>query len=222
MDADSQIDKRGIIPRTWVWTRLGSITDISAGSTPSRDNLNYWRGGTIPWIASGATSESIILNATEYVTEDGVRAHRLRMYPPGTLLVALYGQGKTRGQVATLGISSTINQACAAICAPPSFSDLLPFVKLVLLENYDRVRLNSAGGPQPNLNGQKIKAILIPLPPLAEQQRIVAKVDKLMALCDRLETQLTTAQTESRRLLEAVLHEALGQGIATDVATGRR
>jgi type I restriction enzyme S subunit len=205
----AKIEEFGELPKTWVWTRLREIADISAGSTPSRDNLAYWHGGKVPWVASGATSESIIMEASEYVTEEGARAHRLRLYPPGTLLVALYGQGKTRGQVATLGISATINQACAAICSFPGFEELLSYVKLILLENYDRVRLNSAGGPQPNLNGQKIKEVLVPLPPLAEQRRIVAKVDELMAVCDRLEAQLTTAQAVRRRLLESVLHEAL-------------
>jgi type I restriction enzyme S subunit len=79
----------------------------------------------------------------------------------------------------------------------------------MLEKNYDEVRLLSAGGTQPNLNVQKIKEMMIPLPPLAEQHRIVAKVEELMALCDKLESSLSTAQTETTRLLESVLHHAL-------------
>jgi type I restriction enzyme, S subunit len=72
----------------------------------------------------------------------------------------------------------------------------------------DRVRDESTGATI-HLRVGGVKTLLVPLPPLAEQHRIVAKVDELMALCDRLEAQLTTTQTGSRRLLEAVLHDAL-------------
>jgi type I restriction enzyme S subunit len=196
------------IPSSWKWTMLGEITDIGTGSTPSRTQPSFW-DGSIPWVTSGSTSLSLISSGDEYVTEAAVKAHRLRLYQPGTLLVGLYGQGKTRGQVAELGIESTINQACAAVCPLPGFESVHPYLKRLLQKNYDEVRLLSAGGTQPNLNVQKIKELLVPLPPIPEQARIVAKVDELMALCDRLEAQLTTAQTEASRLLESVLHHAL-------------
>ena len=197
------------IPDSWAWTMLGEITDIGTGSTPSRTQISFWSDGTIPWVTSGSTSNSVITSGDEFITLEAVKAHRLRLYQPGTLLVALYGQGKTRGQVATLGIKATINQACAAVCPIKGFESLQAYLKILLLKNYDEVRLLSAGGAQPNLNVQKIKEIFVPLPPLAEQHRIVAKVEELLALCDQLEAQLANTQTESRRLLEAVLHEAL-------------
>jgi type I restriction enzyme S subunit len=197
------------IPESWTWAMLGDITDIGTGSTPTRTQLSFWNGGTIPWTTSGSTSQGIITSSDEHVTEAAVKAHRLRLYQPGTLLVALYGQGKTRGQVATLGIASTINQACAAVCPLQGYESVQLYLKLLLLKNYDEVRLLSAGGTQPNLNVQKIKEILVPLPPLVEQNRIVAKVEELMALCDRLEVQLTAARTLSRNLVDAVLSEAL-------------
>ena len=99
------------VPMSWTWTMLGEITDVGTGSTPSRTQPSFWERGTIPWITSGSTSQLLITAGDEFVTEKAVNAHRLRLYQPGTLLVALYGQGKTRGQVATLGIESTINQA---------------------------------------------------------------------------------------------------------------
>jgi type I restriction enzyme S subunit len=207
----------GELPKGWCTVRLEEITRISAGSTPSRDNPKFWKDGTIPWVSSGATAASVITEASEYITQAGMHAHRLQLYPEGTLLVALYGQGKTRGQVATLGIAATVNQACAAVCAYSGFEEVLPYLKLVMLENYERIRADSAGGPQPNLNGRKIKQMQISLPPLAEQRRIVTKVQELMALCDQLETQLTTIQTQSRRLLEATLYQALAPALETTV-----
>jgi len=96
---------------------------------------------------------------------------------------------------------------------------LHPYLKLFLLKNYDEVRLLSAGGTQPNLNVQKIKELLIPLPPLAEQDRIVARADQLLTICDQLEAQLTAVRTERVSLLEAVFHEAL-QGATESSSKG--
>jgi type I restriction enzyme S subunit len=195
------------IPDSWAWTMLGEVTDIGTGSTPSRTQPAYWSDGSIPWVTSGSTSCRIISSGDEFVTPAGVKAHRLRLYPAGTLLVALYGQGKTRGQVAVLGISATINQACAAICPLEGLPSMQGYLQLLLEKQYDEVRMLAAGGAQPNLNVQKIKELLVPLPPLAEQRRIVAKVDQLMALVDQWEAQLAAARTTADRLLSALVAE---------------
>jgi type I restriction enzyme S subunit len=156
------------IPPTWVWTMLGEITDIGTGSTPSRGEIKFWTNGTIPWITSGSTSKSSITEGDEFITAAAVKAHRLRIYPSATLLVALYGQGKTRGQVSVLNISATINQACAAICPLDGIPPMHGYIKLHLEKQYDEMRLQSAGGAQPNLNVQKIKEVFVSLPPRAE------------------------------------------------------
>ncbi len=203
------------IPNTWVWAKLGEITDIGTGSTPSRTEASFWRGGSVPWITSGSTSKSPIMEEDELVTPEAVTAHRLRIYPAGTLLVALYGQGKTRGQVATLGIPATINQACAAVCAIDGIESMQDYLKLVLEKQYDEMRLLAAGGAQPNLNVQKIKERLVPLPPIAEQTRIVARVAQLMTLVHQLEEQTAASQIIAANLLEALAAEltgALGDG----------
>src|ERR1019366_131006 len=199
------------VPPSWSWAMLGEITDIGTGSTPSRTQASFWNDGSIPWITSGSTSQKVITKGDEFVTEAAVKAHRLRLYRPGTLLVALYGQGRTRGQVATLGIESTINQACAAICAVQGFEGMQAYLRLLLVKNYDEVRLLSAGGAQPNLNVQKIKEILVPLPPLAEQGRIVAKVDQLMALVDQLEERIAASRNAAAALMDALVVEVTAQ-----------
>lgn len=199
------------LPDTWIWTMLGEITDVGTGSTPSRTEPSYWAGGSIPWITSGSTSHSSISEGDEFVTPAAVKAHRLRVYPEGTLLVALYGQGKTRGQVTTLKIAATINQACAAICTLDGVPQMQGYLKLLLEKQYDEMRLLAAGGAQPNLNVRKIKEVIVPLPPLAEQRRIVAKVEQLMALVNHLETLLAESRTAAANLLEAVVSELTAQ-----------
>jgi type I restriction enzyme S subunit len=198
------------VPETWAWTMLGEVTDIGTGSTPLRTEASFWIDGTIPWITSGSTSRSPITEGDELVTPAAVKAHRLRVYPPGTLLVALYGQGKTRGQIAALEIAATINQACAAICPLDGIPSMQSYLKLLLEKQYDEMRSLSAGGAQPNLNVQKIKELIIPIPPLAEQRRIVAKVEQLMASVDALETQLAASRATAANLLSALVAELTG------------
>ena len=203
-------DARFRLPTGWDWVCLDQIT-LARARTPSKSQLSYYEGGTIPWINSSATSDKVISEAQFFVTHQAVKECRLKIYPAGSLVVALYGQGKTRGQVAELRFDATVNQACAVVQWLPSFHDLKGFVKLTLDQQYEAMRERAEGGPQPNLNVGKIKDRFFPLPPLAEQRRIVTEVDELMALCDRLETSLVAVNETRRRLLEALLAEALAQ-----------
>ena len=195
------------LPHGWQGVALGEIADISSGSTPTSDNSDYYLGGKIPWVTSSATSQSAISAAESFVTKKAVKDFRLKLYEPGTIIVALYGQGKTRGQVSRLQIQATVNQACATISLPPQFESVGDYIMLVFREQYLKLREQAAGGAQPNLNGGKIKAVAIPLPPLAEQRRIVAKVDELMAVLDALEGVLISARTTAEKLLAATVAE---------------
>lgn len=196
------------LPMGWVWVRLDDISDIGTGSTPLTSKPEYYNG-TIPWLTSTSTSRGCIVAADVHITEEAVADYRLRMYPEGTLIVALYGQGKTRGQVSELKIPATINQACAAVVFFKEAKILRPYTKRLFQQKYDELRDLAAGGAQPNLNVGKIKSMLVPLPPLAEQKRIVEKVDRLMTLCDQLEAQLNQAQGKSERLMEVAVRQIL-------------
>jgi type I restriction enzyme S subunit len=129
----------------------------------------------------------------------------LTLYPKGTLIVAMYGQGKTRGQISELLIEATTNQACAAIVLIEPNRDHRAYVKLVFEKSYDEIRELSAGGAQPNLNVGKVKATPIPLPPLAEQSRIIARVSELRTLCTKLRQRLSAAQQTKSRLADALV-----------------
>lgn len=197
------------LPSGWSLARLDDVANIGTGLTPSKARQDFYEGGQTPWINSSATSLNVISEAEHFVTDLAVKECRLKIYASGSLVVALYGQGKTRGQVSELGLAATVNQACAVLEWFPASRKLKQYVRLTLEQQYEAMRETAEGGPQPNLNVGKIKSRVVPLPPLAEQQRIVVKVDELMALCDELEAALTRAETTRARLLEASLHEAL-------------
>jgi len=156
-------------------------------------------------VTSGETGKAFIAEAAQHITEHALSQTSLTVYPVGTLIVAMYGQGKTRGQVSELQIQAATNQACAAIVlVEPSLAHR-SFIKLVFEKSYDEIRELSAGGAQPNLNVGKIKATLIPLPPLAEQSRIVTRVTALRALCADLRARLTASQSTQAQLAEALV-----------------
>ena len=193
------------IPKTWQWVILDELSDIGTGSTPLKSNSDYYADGSIPWVTSAATAKDFIEEANTLITHLAVQGHRLRIYEPGCLVIALYGQGKTRGQVSELKICATVNQACAAITLIEESEAHKQYIRYVFEKKYEELRALAAGGAQPNLNVKKIKETVIPLPPLAEQKRIVAKVNQLMALCDTLETHLYETQEKATALAAAVI-----------------
>jgi type I restriction enzyme S subunit len=105
------------LPIEWESAVLGDIADVTTGGTPSRSKPEYW-GGDIPWIATGAIDFNVITEPIEYISEAGLKNSSARLYPKGTLLMAMFGQGVTRGKVAILGMDATFNQACSAITPP--------------------------------------------------------------------------------------------------------
>ena len=194
-----------VIPASWAWTRLGAVGDWGSGSTPPRGSHEFYGGG-ITWLKSGELNDNKELRGSEEtVTEAAVTKCSFRRNQAGDVLIAMYGA--TIGKVAILAEPALTNQA---VCGCTPFSGVLNHYLLnFLLSQRSHFHSASEGGAQPNISKVKIVESPFPLPPLAEQHRIVAKVDELMALCDRLEAQLTTTQTETRHLLEAVLHQAL-------------
>ena len=171
------------VPSNWVWTRLGSIGDWGSGSTPSRGNSDLYGGG-ITWLKSGELNDNRALEGSEEtVSKLAVEKGSFRINKTGDVLIAMYGA--TIGKVAILAESAVTNQAiCGCTPFPGVFNQYLFFY---LLSQRAQFHSASEGGAQPNISKVKIIWTTFPLPPLAEQHRIVAKVDELMALCDQLE-----------------------------------
>lgn len=174
------------IPENWKWVHIGDVFSVGTGMTPLKSELKFYINGTIPWITSSLTSQRYIKVAETYVTDYALENTSLTVYPSNTLIVAMYGQGKTRGQISELLIDATINQACAALGNIIVDRSFISYVYYFFLFNYEVLRKKADGTSQPNLNLTKIQKTLMPLPPLAEQKRIVAKLEELLPLCDRL------------------------------------
>lgn len=197
------------LPVGWEWVRLANVSTVGTGGTPSRAVSGYWESKDISWVTSGETSESFIFATKEKVSNLAVQETNVSVYPPGTLIIAMYGQGKTRGQVSELMIDAGTNQACAAIRLIQSDVKHRSYIKLFFLKSYDEIRSHAAGGAQPNLNVGKISSTVIPLPPLTEQHRIVTKVDELMGICEQLKTDLQQSQKTQVQLTDALVDQAL-------------
>lgn len=195
---------------------ISDVAYVGTGSTPLRSNNKYFASAGTPWITSAATSQSLITQANEFVTAEAMAAHRLRQYPKGTLLVAMYGEGKTRGQVSELGIEATINQACAAIVVDERKA-LAAYVKLALQANYLAMRDLAEGGSQPNLNLSKIKNFEIPLPSLAKQRETVRRTQNFISFIDGLYARYNAVCAQAQRLTPLLLAKAFrGELVAQD------
>jgi type I restriction enzyme, S subunit len=186
----------GVIPKDWKLKTIGDLGSVSSGGTPSRANPLYW-GGDIPWITTTQIDFNFITDAEQFITQDGLNNSAAKLFNAGTLLMAMYGQGKTRGKVAILGIKASINQACAAISLNENIEHGYIFIYLV--NQYEIIRTLSNIGNQENLSGQIIKSIKIALPSRSEQKTIaqaLSDVDALIASLDKLiakQRQLKTA-----------------------------
>lgn len=197
------------LPQGWVWCRLADIANVGTGATPLTSDTSYY-GGHINWMTSADTGQRYVTSTKAKITQKAVLETNCKVYPVGTLVIAMYGQGKTRGQITELKIEAATNQACAAISIYRFVDWFNQFVKIHFWKMYDEIRELARGGAQPNLNMDKIKSSIIALPPLDEQKAIVTKVEKLLALCDQLETQITKNQAHAEQLIQAVLKEAFG------------
>jgi len=176
----------GIIPEEWEVKPLGELASVTAGGTPSRTNAQYWNGD-IPWVTTSEVDTCTINHAEQFITKEGLNNSAAKLLPRGTLLMALYGQGKTRGKVGILGIEAATNQACAAISLNRNVSR--EFVFHFLASQYDAIRNLSNTGNQENLNGSLVRSISILLPPKSEQRGIataLSEVDALLGALDRL------------------------------------
>lgn len=174
--------------KDWPVVRLGEVAEIVSGGTPSRGNPAYW-GGDIPWVKTAEIKNRTISadDITERITAEGLKRSAARVVPAGTILMAMYGQGATRGRVSILGLDAAVNQACAGIMAKEGVSNNYLFY--ALRYRYETIRLLSNSGSQENLSSDILRSIALPLPPLNSQLRIAEVLgawDAAVATASRL------------------------------------
>lgn len=185
---DTKQSDIGDIPNGWDVSALADVAVISSGGTPDRTKAEYW-GGAIPWVRTGEIRYNTILATEERITQEGLDNSSAKVYPRGTLLMAMYGQGVTRGKVAILGIDASINQACAAIT--PRNGRLLPrFAFYYLQFTYERVRILGHGANQKNLNSHLVGSIQVPIPTTEEQLEIARVFSAMDAKLDAIDREI--------------------------------
>ena len=161
------------------YKKISELTDVISGGTPNRKIESYWQNGTIPWIKTTELKNNRIFSADECITALGLEHSSAKIVPPHTILIAMYGQGKTRAMTAYLETSASTNQACA--CILPSSNIEPEYLWQYLILSYHDLRNRAKGGNQPNLNSRIIKNFEILVPPVSLQNEFadfVRQVDK--------------------------------------------
>ena len=174
----------GKLPKGWCETLLGNIGLWQSGATPSRLRKDYYNGD-IPWLKTGDLNDSVIKSIPETITRKALEETSVKLNPTGSVLIAMYGA--TIGKIGILALPATTNQAC---CACVDYMCDKMFLFYFLLANRKRFIAMGGGGAQPNISKEKITNTHIPLPPLSEQHRIVAKIEELFVQFDKIEASL--------------------------------
>lgn len=186
------------------YVAVKDLTDVISGGTPSRDKAEYWEGGTIPWVKTTELQNNNIVNTDEYITEAGLNGSSAKLVPVGTVLVAMYGQGKTRGMTAYLNIEACTNQACACIL-PSDRIDSMFMWKFFEL-SYEKLRSLAQGAGQPNLNGNMIKNFQVLVPPIEQQKEYVDFVGQI----DKSKVAVQKALEETQLLFDSLMQQYFG------------
>ena len=195
------------IPDTWEWVRLGSIGDWGSGATPSRSIPEYY-GGDIPWLKTGDLNDGYIEYIPENISRLALEKTSVRLNPAGSVLIAMYGA--TIGKLGILTFPATTNQACCA-CLPIEICN--EYLFYFLMSQKVAFVKQSEGGAQPNISKEKIVATLMPLPSLAEQYRIVAKIKEVLPYIERYGEACSTVNSLNKAfpdlLKKSILQEAV-------------
>lgn len=187
--------------------KLKDISTFGSGGTPSRSKKSYY-SGNIPWIKTTEVRNNIIYDTEEKITEIALKNSSAKLYPKGSLIIAMYGQGLTRGRTAKLGIDSTTNQACGVLY---NFSKDIneDYLWNYLMLEYHNLRNLASGNNQPNINGDMIKNYEIPLPPLEIQKEIVTHIENIKSDIKEMDEAIEILEKLAKTELEKNIEEGL-------------
>lgn len=191
----------------WVVLTIGDMASVTSGATPLRSRCDYYNG-SIPWVTSTLLNRAFVDDAEQHVTEKALKESSLKLLKPGTLLLAMYGEGQTRGRCSELRIAATTNQACAAISLNDEYEDRRPWIKLSLEAMYEQNRKLAVGGVQPNLNLSLIRKIRINLPPAEKQDDLLVEAEALRTSTVRVASESSMVLARAAQLRRLLLTEA--------------
>ncbi|MGB5199607.1 MAG: restriction endonuclease subunit S [Sedimenticolaceae bacterium] len=195
----------GPVPESWEESTLGELTKMRTGGTPSRKNKDFWDGGTIPWVKTGEINYREITATEELITETGLKGSNAKLFPKGTLLMAMYGQGITRGRVGLLGIDATTNQACAAITPHDEKQVTTDYLYFYLEYFYEELRSRGHGANQKNLSMTLLKLFPIAFPEIGDQEAIATALRSTDAKIALAAARKATFQDLFRTLLHELM-----------------
>lgn len=204
-----------VLPKGWTATNLGSVGRWSSGGTPRRGGSGFY-DGRIAWAKSGDLNDGTLNKTDETITEAGLDACAAKLIEPGAVLVALYGA--TIGRVSINAVRCATNQAVAH-CIPHSGSAIASYIFWYVISSRQALRELGQGGAQPNINQAILKSYPIPLPPLAEQRRIVARIEALFARTRRACADLERIASLSERLWCTALSASFSGNAADHMTT---
>jgi len=186
-------------PKEWEVKKIGELTNVFTGATPNKSIDEYYCGN-IPWVKTGEISKEYIWEAEERITKKALKETNCKIFPINTIMVAMYGQGKTRGQAGLLKIEASTNQACAAIVPNESYCTEYLF-KLIQL-SYETLRSLGRGGNQPNLNLSMIKEFLVMCPPVELQNQFAEFVEQVEKQKAVMQQSLEKMETNYKALMQ--------------------
>lgn len=204
------------VPQHWDAAALRWLSNRYAGGTPDKGNDAYWEDGTIPWLNSGAVNDGYITAPSELITPEGFANSSAKWIPKGALVMALAGQGKTKGMVAQLGIATTCNQSMAAIIPTPRLDSR--YLYWWLTANYQNIRNLAGGEARDGLNLDLLGSIPCPVPPLAEQQTIAHFLDAKIVQLDGLVAQKRQLIEKLKQKRQALIDRTVTRGLPPEAA----
>jgi type I restriction enzyme S subunit len=195
----------GPVPESWEVCKVGDVAKIQSGGTPAREVAENWNGGTIPWVKTGEIDYCVIHDTEEKITPMGLANSAARLYPKGTLLMAMYSQGITRGRVGLLGIEATTNQACASITPTDKNRISSVFLYYFFEYHYEDLRKLGHGANQRNMNAALIRSFPLAFPKPDEQAAVVTAFESL----DQKRVLHERKKTQFQDLFRTLLHELM-------------
>ncbi|EDM42832.1 type I restriction-modification system, S subunit [unidentified eubacterium SCB49] len=211
---DSGIEWIGEIPEHWSSVSLKWISKIYSGGTPSKNKPEYWSDGTIPWLNSGTVNQGDITEPSEYITEEALANSSAKWIPEKAILIALAGQGKTKGMVAQTQFEATCNQSLGIIV--PSYPELNRYLLFWLRKNYQNIRNLGGGDKRDGINLEMIGSIPTPLPTKKEQTAITNYLDKKTTEIDQLISEKEELVQLYQEEKTALINQAVTKGIKPD------
>lgn len=183
---------------------IKEFTNVISGGTPDRNTSQYWDNGKIKWVKTTELKNKIIEDTEEKITKEGLKNSSAKIVPADTILIAMYGQGKTRGMTGYLSIEATTNQACACILPSPKVNP--KYLWQYMMMSYEKLRNLAKGGNQPNLNGAMIKDFPVLMPPIELQNQFSVFVEQT----EKTKTTISRSLDKLETLKKALMQEYFG------------